>query len=72
MTQNKDFVLKEAAKVLKDDILALIQSVPVLPWPPTVDSLQTEGRQPPESLRMFLTKLLHSTDHAPLKKSHDT
>ena len=65
MTQNRDFVLKEAAKVLKDDILALIQSVPDLPWPPTVDSLQSEGRQPPESLRMFLTKLLHSTDHAP-------
>ena len=65
MTQSKDFVLKEAAKVLKDDILALIQSVPKLPWPPTVDSLQSEGRQPPESLRIFLTKLLHSTDHAP-------
>ena len=59
MTQNRDFVLKDAAKVLKDDILALIQSVPDLPWPPTVDCLQSEGRQPPESLRMFLTKLLH-------------
>ena len=68
MTQSRDFVLKEAAKVLKDDILALIQSVPDLPWPPTVDSLQSEGRQPPESLRMFLTKLLYSTDHAPGEK----
>ena len=44
MTQNRDFVLKEATKVLKDDILALIQSVPDLPWPPTVDSLQSEGK----------------------------
>jgi hypothetical protein len=65
MTQNKDFILKEAAKVIKDDILAVIQSGPDLPWPPTVDSLQSEARQPPESLRVFLTKLLHSTDHAP-------
>ena len=31
MTQNRDFVLKEAAKVLKADILALIQFVPDLP-----------------------------------------
>jgi hypothetical protein len=65
MTQNKDFILKEAAKVIKDDILALIQSVPDLPWPPAVDSLQSKARQPPESLRVLLTKLLHSTDHAP-------
>jgi formyltetrahydrofolate synthetase len=41
MMQNKDFVLKEAAKFIKHDILALIQSVPDLPWSPTVDSLQS-------------------------------
>ena len=44
MMQNKDFVLKEAAKVIKDDILTLIQSVSNLPWPPTVDSLQSESQ----------------------------
>lgn len=65
LKQNKDFVLKEAAKVIKDDIDLLIQTAPELPWPPTVESLQSEDRQPPESLRMFLTTLLHSTDHSP-------
>ena len=65
MKQNKDFVLKEAAKVIKDDIDLLIQTAPELPWPLTVESLQSEDRQPPESLRMFLTTLLHSTDHSP-------
>ena len=65
MKHNKDFVLKEAAKLIKDDVELLIQTAPELPWPPTVESLLSEHRQPPESLRMFLTTLLHSTDHSP-------
>ena len=65
MKHNKDFVLKEAAKLIKDDVELLIQTAPELPWPPTVESLLSEHRQPPESLPMFLTTLLHSTDHSP-------
>ena len=65
MKHNKHFVLNEAAKLIKDDIELLIQTAQELPWPPTVESLLSEHRQPPESLRMFLTTLLHSTDHSP-------
>ena len=67
MNHNKDFVLKGAAKLMKDDVELLIQTAPELLWPPTVvvESLLSEHRQPPESLRMFLTTLLHSTDHSP-------
>ena len=52
MKHNKDFVLKEAAKLMKDDVELLIQTAPELLWPPTVvvESLLSEHRQPPESL----------------------
>ena len=41
---NKDFVLKEAAKLIKDDVELLIQTALELPW----SSLLSEHRQPPE------------------------
>ena len=52
MKHNKDFVLKEAAKLIKDDVELLIQTAPELLWPPTVvvESLLSGHRQPPESL----------------------
>ena len=50
MKHNKDFVLKEAAKLVKDDVELLIQTAPELPWPPTVESLLSEHRQLPQSL----------------------
>ena len=63
--QSKSFVLKEAAKVIRDDVLSMMEHTPGIPWPPTVESLESQERQPPESLRLFLTHLIHSTEHTP-------
>eukprot|EP00112_Aurelia_sp_Birch-Aquarium-sp1_P008666 Seg1960.8 transcript_id=Seg1960.8/GoldUCD/mRNA.D3Y31 product="GTPase-activating protein and VPS9 domain-containing protein 1" protein_id=Seg1960.8/GoldUCD/D3Y31 len=61
---NRDFAMKEAAKIIRNDVVSLIQSASDLPWPPTVQSLLSEDRHPPESLTNFLTCLLHSTEHS--------
>ena len=63
--ENKVFVLKEAGKIIKSDVLASIQSAPALPRPPTAELLLFDHRKPPDSLKQFLTALLHSTDHSP-------
>ena len=65
LRQNKSFVLKEVAKVIRDDVLSMMEHAPGIPWPPTVESLESQERQPPESLRLFLTHLIHSTEHTP-------
>ena len=66
--ENKAFVLKGAGKIIKSNVLALVQSAPALPWPPTAESLLSNHRKPPDSLKQFLTVLLHSTDHSPGEK----
>ena len=42
--ENKELVLKEAAKTIKSDVLDLVHSSPRLPWPPTVESRPSKER----------------------------
>ena len=51
-----EFIVKKAAMILKDAVLQTIDSSPDIPWPPTVNSLQT--REPPDILKMFYSDLL--------------
>ncbi len=62
--ENKDFILKEAAKILRGDIIDMIATAPSLRWPPTVEDLTVDERQPPQSLIEFLSLMLHSTHHS--------
>ena len=61
---NRSFILKEAAKILRGDIMNMIDNAPIVRWPPTVEDLKAEERQPPQSLIKFLILLLHSTHHS--------
>ena len=47
LRQNKSFVLKEAAKVIRDDVVTMIQQAPILTWSPTVESMESQERQLP-------------------------
>eukprot|EP00794_Sanderia_malayensis_P011480 gene11480-12677_t len=69
MKGNNNFVLKEAAAILRDDAVNMIQASPELCWPPTTEALTAEERRPPESILNFLTNVLHSPlIHHPLEK----
>ena len=50
---NKSVVLKEATNGIRDDVVTMIQQAPILPWPPTVESMESQERQPSESLTLF-------------------
>ena len=41
---------------LREDILNMIKEAPNLPWPPKVDDLNHEKRQPPERTLNIFTK----------------
>ena len=45
-----DVPLKKAVFLLRQHILAFVDKVPSLPWPPTVDTLLGSERQPPEEV----------------------
>eukprot|EP00112_Aurelia_sp_Birch-Aquarium-sp1_P020544 Seg5318.1 transcript_id=Seg5318.1/GoldUCD/mRNA.D3Y31 product="hypothetical protein" protein_id=Seg5318.1/GoldUCD/D3Y31 len=62
--ENRSFILKEAAKILREEIMNMIDNAPILRWPPTVEDLKAEERQPPQSLTEFRILLLHSTHHS--------
>ena len=62
-----DVLLKKAAFLLRQHILAFVDKVPSLPWPPTVDTLLGSERQPPEEVTSFISHVLTSTKH---KESH--
>eukprot|EP00112_Aurelia_sp_Birch-Aquarium-sp1_P007111 Seg1776.3 transcript_id=Seg1776.3/GoldUCD/mRNA.D3Y31 product="hypothetical protein" protein_id=Seg1776.3/GoldUCD/D3Y31 len=63
---NNAFILKEAAAILRKDILNMIENAPELSWPPTVEDLNSEERLPPETVKEFLLNLLHcNTHHVP-------
>ena len=51
---NKEFVLKQAAEYLSDDILDYASKVDQSIWPPTCDSLQNSERDSPSTLNKFL------------------
>lgn len=60
MKGNNEYILKEAAAILREDVINMIEVSPELCWPPTTEALTAEERQPPETVMNFLTNLLHS------------
>ncbi len=56
-----EYVVKKAAVKIRHAILEIIKDAAPLPWPPTVDSLQSAERRPPSLLKHFL-KTLFSND----------
>eukprot|EP00795_Rhopilema_esculentum_P007272 gene7272-12959_t len=61
---NRSFILKEAAKILRRDIMNMSDNAPIVRWPPAVEDLKAEERKLPQSLIKFLILLLHSTHHS--------
>ena len=57
---SKEFILKEAARLIRKYIFDVIEHAPELQWPPTPDSLSAENRQPPASVREFILNVLHA------------
>ena len=62
--ESKEFILKEAAKIIRSEILALIENALELPWPQTPDSLSKQDRQPPRSAKDFILRVIHATHHS--------
>ena len=63
MQENKKAAVKESGKILREEILDMIQNAPKLPWPPKVDDLRHEKRQPPDLVQMFFKYVLHDSHH---------
>ena len=62
---SKNSTVQKAALLLRESIVEAIEHAPTVPWPPTVDSLNTSGTIYPDILRMFLTTVLST------KNSHN-
>ena len=56
--------IRRASEFLKHDILEFAKQLPDLSWPPTIDELTSNERNPPESLVTFLQNLLKERDHS--------
>ena len=59
-----DSNILKVAEHLRNDISKYSKKLPELRWPPTVNDLTSEERNPPESLINFLTHLLRSEKHS--------
>ena len=57
--KNKDVLIKECAKLLKDDILQYTKTY-AMPWPLTIDRISEEEKSLPDSVTDFLTNLMKS------------
>lgn len=49
----------KAAEYLRNDILTYCETLPELSWPPTIEELSSEEREPPSSLLLFERHLLN-------------
>ena len=63
MNDNKKDSVIECAKLLRESILNMIEMAPELPWPPKVDDLRNEKRQPPDLVTTFFKHVLHDSHH---------
>ena len=61
---DKEHLLNQAAEYLRVDIEEHAKNLPELPWPINIDELDSENRNPPESVTSFLTQLLRNKDHS--------
>ena len=64
VSNDKEHLLNQAAKYLRADIEEHAKNLPELSWPINIDELDSENRNPPESVTSFLTQLLRNKDHS--------
>ena len=58
--KDKEGCIIKAAEYLKNDVLKHCEGLSALTWPPQLDELQDEQRNPPGSLMLFYKHLLQS------------
>ena len=49
---------QRAAAILHEDVTNVINEATTLPWPPTIESLKSDARNPPAILALFYNNLL--------------
>ena len=59
---DKDSSINEVASIIKSDIVSYCQTLPEISWPLKIEEI--EIIEMPESLRIFLTKLMSGKEHA--------
>ena len=60
---DKEHLINQAAEYLRADIEEHAKNLPELSWPINIDELDSENRNPIESVTSFLTQLLRNKDH---------
>ena len=63
-TCDKEETIRMAAKLLWEDIVKKLDDVSDLSWPPTLEAVSDDSRKPPDSVYMFLQKLLNPRNKA--------
>ena len=61
--QDKDILIKQTASLLREDITDYMNSLKDTPWPPMIESLTSNEQKMPQSLKLFMDKLLTSPGH---------
>ena len=61
--QDKDILIKQTASLLREDITDYMNSLKDMPWPPTIEYLTSNDQKMPQSLKLFMDKLLTSPCH---------
>ena len=61
--QDKDILIKQTASLLREDITDYMNCLKDMPWPPTIESLTSNDQKMPQSLKLFMDKLLTSPGH---------
>ena len=54
--------VKRAAAILREDVTNVINEASTLPWPPTIESLKSDDRNPPATLALFYNHLLSAAN----------
>ena len=71
MNESKDYTVRKSAMYLREDILNMIKEAPNLPWPPKVDDLNDEKRQPPEGVKYVYKNVINDTHHIESEQSRN-
>ena len=54
--------VKRAAAILREDVTNVINEASTLPWPPTIESLKSDDRNPSGTLALFYNHLLSAAN----------
>ena len=55
LLNNKDLIIKEAAQLLRSDIMEYLNNLPEIPWPPHIDSFD-KAEHFPDSISLVVVK----------------